>query len=437
MMLRLYTLLVHLALPLVLLRLFWRGLRAPGYRRGWGERFGRIASPPAPGGVWIHAVSVGEVQAISTLVRQLLRSRPDLPITLTTTTPTGAERVQALFGDEVTHCYFPYDLPWIMARFLAAVRPALAVLVETEIWPNLLRGCRQRGIPVMLANGRLSERSARGYQRVGRFAREVFRQLHLVAVQSRSDAERFMRLGLPAERVRVTGSIKFDMRIPASLVEQTDVMRRVFGEGRPVWVAASTHEGEEEQVLEAHSQVLEALPSALLVLVPRHPERFDRVAGLCRRWGLTSLRRSAGEPPGAEIQVLVGDTMGELTLFLGAADAAFIGGSLVEVGGHNMLEASAQGVPVAFGPHVFNFAVIAELLREKGGAVQVADGAELGRVMARWLADASERSRIGEHGRRVVERNRGALERLFHLIQANLPKPSAPPAARPGNTPAV
>ena len=417
---RLYSFLLHLALPLVVARLLWRSLRAPAYRRRLGERFGRFQGGPEPGGVWIHAVSVGEVQAIEPLVRHLRETRPELPITLTTTTPTGSERVRSLFGGQVFHVYFPYDLSWCLRPFLQRVRPRLLVMVETEIWPNLLKLCAERGITTLLANGRLSARSARGYARLGRFIRRTFRRIGRVAAQSREDAQRFIALGVPASRVTVTGSIKFDQRLPASVGERSQVMKRLFGEDRPVWVAASTHEGEEELLLAAHRRVLETLPDALLVLVPRHPERFDRVAALVRREGLSLVRRSEERPCDAGTRVFLGDTMGELPLFIGAAEVAFIGGSLVERGGHNMLEASAQGVPVVFGPHVFNFPAISALLLEREAAVQVRDAEELSEVVSRWLGDASERSRIGENGRRVVEENRGAIDRLVEMVESLL-----------------
>jgi len=411
----LYTLVLYLLLPGVLLRLAWRGLRAPGYRERWAERFGRLTRTPAPGGVWIHAVSVGEVQAIEPLVRHLRERYPRLAITITTSTPTGSERVKLLFGADVFHAYCPYDLPFAVRHFLEQVRPRMLIMVETEIWPNLLALCAARKIPALLANGRLSPRSARGYGRLGGFTRQVFSGISAVAAQSSADAERFIRLGVPADRVVVTGSIKFDMRIPASVQEQIQVLRRAWGD-RPVWVAASTHEGEDEQVLTAHRAILDKVPSTLLVLVPRHPERFERVATLVSRHGFELCRRSLDQPCGEGIQVFLGDTMGELPVFLGGADVAFIGGSLVKVGGHNMLEAAAQGVPVVFGPHVFNFSGIARLLRDREAGVMVEDAGSLAAQVAAWLRDASERSRIGENGRQVVEENRGALRRLARLV---------------------
>jgi 3-deoxy-D-manno-octulosonic-acid transferase len=415
----LYTLILYISLPLVLLRLYWRSLKNPDYRRRIPERFGRLSTPMVKGCLWLHTVSVGETQAAEPLVRRLQKQFPDLPIVLTTTTPTGSDRVKRLFGDSVIHTYFPYDLPFAINGFLNTLQPRLLVMMETEVWPNLLALCERQSIPTVLANARLSERSARGYARLGPFTRETFGRIGLVAAQSPADAERFLGLGLPSDRVRVTGSIKFDMRLPASLREQAEAMRRTWG-GRPVWVAASTREGEDEQVLDAHRKVLRALPEALLVLVPRHPERFDRVALLCQREGFVAARRSTGEPCGPETRVLLGDTMGELTLFLAAADVAFVGGSLVPTGGHNVLEPAALGLPVVFGPHMFNFAMISRMLLAEGAALKVTSAAALADVVASWLSDANLRARFGENGLRVVEANRGALERLFDIIRGYL-----------------
>lgn len=411
----LYTVLLGLSLPFVFLRLLWRSRRVSGYRQRWGERLGIFVPPARQGGLWVHAVSVGEVQAVLPLVHALLERHPDLPITLTTTTPTGSDQVQRLLGDQVFHVYLPYDLPFALEGFIRRVRPRHLLMVETEIWPNLLAACANHGISTLLANARLSERSARRYARLGRFTRETFAGIGLIAAQSKADAKRFRHLGLPAERVVVTGSIKFDVQIAASIEEQAQVMRRLWAD-RPTWAAGSTHHGEDEQILAAHKLVMRQVPRALLVLVPRHPERFERVAQLCRREGMRVARRSLSQVVTGGIHVYLADTMGELPVILGAADAAFIGGSLVPVGGHNMLEASAQGVPVCFGPHVFNFAAISDLLLREHGAMQVVDATGLGRVISTWLADGGARAACGEHGLKVVKANRGALQRLLALV---------------------
>ncbi len=317
----------------------------------------------------------------------------------------------------ISHLIFP-----LLSRgFLKAAQPKILVMMETEVWPNLLAECERENIPTILANARLSERSAKGYARLGSFARETFGRISLVAAQSPADAERFLGLGVKSDRVRVTGSIKFDVRIPALVNEQAEALRRTWG-GRPVWVAASTREGEEELILAAHRQVLRQLPQALLVLVPRHPERFDKVALLCQRDGFTYARRSADDLCRSETAVYLGDTMGELILFLSAADVAFVGGSLVPTGGHNVLEPAALGLPVIFGPHMFNFAMVSRMLLAEGAAVEVADVDALTKWIVDWLSDANLRAVYGENALRVVEANRGALDRLFDILQTYLEK---------------
>ncbi len=414
-----YTLVLYLALPLVLLRLLWRSRLAPGYRQRWGERFGRFPSLNIQGSIWIHAVSVGEVQAVEPLVRRLIALHPDIPIVITTSTPTGSDRVRKLFHDAVHHVYFPYDLPFAIKGFLRRSSPRMLLMVETEIWPNLLGICAEAGIFTLLGNARLSEKSARGYSRMGMFTRNTLRRIDLVAAQGQTDADRFIQLGVPSSKVVITGSIKFDIHIQASLLERASVLRSQWGD-RPIWVAASTHEGEESELLLAHHRIRATLPEALLVLVPRHPERFDRVADLCKQSGFSVVRRSSGEPVAADSALFLGDSMGELPLFLAAADAVFVGGSLIRKGGQNPLEAATLGKPVLFGPHMFNFAAISEMLQQQDAAAMIADDADLAKVMVRWLSDASERSRIGENGRSIVEQNRGAMERLLALVEQQL-----------------
>jgi len=427
---QIYSLLLWLLLPLVLLRLFWRSRWAPAYRERWQERIGRYDPSPRPADVWIHAVSVGEVQAAQPLIRHLLRERQS--VLVTTTTPTGARRLQDLLADAVQHCYTPLDLSWIMGRFLDRVSPRLVLVIETEIWPNMLNACELRGIDVMLVNARLSARSARGYARVRRFSAETMGRFALIAAQGVDDAARFESLGVDPARIAVTGSIKFDVQLPASLMERAEVMRRAWGVNRPVWVAASTREGEEELLLAAQERVQLRHPDALLVLVPRHPERFARVAVLVQRRGMALARRSLQDSCEAETAVYLGDTMGELPVFLAAADVAFVGGSLVPTGGHNLLEAAAVGVPVLIGPHCFNFAEVTRLLVEREAAVQIADAAELADWLTRWLGDAAERARIGENGLQAIEQNRGALQRLVKLVDARLGLEDTSPSQRAG-----
>jgi 3-deoxy-D-manno-octulosonic-acid transferase len=407
----LYTAVLRALLPFVLLRLLWRSLRAPTYRERIGERLAR-GRPAARADVWIHAVSVGEVQAATPLIRHLLEREPPLRLLVTTTTPTGAVRLREQVGDRVAHRFTPYDLPGVLDRFLDQVTPRLAIVIETEIWPNTLAACEARAIPTLLANARLSARSARGYARLVGLTRETLRRFTLIAAQSEPDATRFIALGADPARVQVTGSIKFDLEQPANLAERAAALRAQWGQHRAVWVAASTHEGEEIPLLAAHVRIRSVFPDALLVLVPRHPERFDRVAELVHKQGLALARRSRQDPCDADTAVFLGDTMGELPVFLAAADAAFIGGSLVPTGGHNLLEAAAAGTPVVVGPHHFNFATITALLCDAGGALEVADADALAEVLIRWLGDAEERASVGARARRVVDANRGALDRL-------------------------
>jgi 3-deoxy-D-manno-octulosonic-acid transferase len=411
-----YTILLYLLAPAVLLRLAWRGLRAPAYLRRWPERFGFIEPALGEQVIWLHAVSVGEVQAAQPLIRALLERYPDHSLLVTTVTPTGSARVQALFGSEVAHVYAPYDLPGAVVRFFERVRPCLAIVMETELWPNLFTACRRRSIPLLLLNARLSGKSVRGYRRVRTLAAQTLAAVTRIAAQGEADARRFVSLGADSARVVVTGNLKFEQRIVPSLLERAEVLRREWGSGRPVWIAASTHEGEDELVLDVFRQLRRQFADCLLVLVPRHPERFEPVTELCRQRGLRTVLRSSREPCTAETQVFIGDSMGELPLFYAASDVAFVGGSLVHHGGHNLLEPAALGIPVVTGPHVFNFTEICDLLLAADACRKVESVAGLERVVREWLADANARHRVGEQGRRVVERNRGALAAVLEMI---------------------
>ncbi len=425
-----YTLALYLLLPALLLRLGLRGLRNRGYWRRWPERFGFIAPLARPADLWVHAVSVGEARAAAPLVEYLLDARPGLDIVVTTMTPTGSDQVRELFAQRVAHTYVPYDFPDAVARFLSRVRPRCAIIMETEIWPNIVHACQQRAIPVMFANARLSEKSYANYTRIVRLIRPTLRCVQAFAVQSERDARRLHRLGVSPAVIEVTGSVKFDVKLPASLAEVAQVLRREWGQQRPVWIAGSTHEGEESAVLDAFRTLRQRHPDLLLVLVPRHPERFNPVVRRCERDGLKVARRSAtslGLAP--EIEVLVGDTMGELTLFYAASDIAFVGGSLAPVGGHNVLEPAALGVPVVCGPHMFNFQDISELLVEHGAGIIIDAGAELAPVIGDLLADPDRRFRMGEAGRHLIEENRGALRKTIAVLAAVAPSLGLPDPA--------
>ncbi|MCQ4240382.1 lipid IV(A) 3-deoxy-D-manno-octulosonic acid transferase [Stutzerimonas stutzeri] len=410
----LYTLLFHLGLPLVFLRLLWRARRAPAYAKRIGERFALGLPELKPGGIWVHAVSVGESIAAAPMIRELMARYPELPITITCMTPTGSERIQALFDDSVQHCYLPYDFPWAASRFLDRAQPKLAVVMETELWPNHIHQCVRRGIPVALANARLSERSARGYARFARLTAPMLAELSLIAVQTEAEAERFRRLGARAECVEVTGSIKFDLTIDPALPKKAAELRSQWNAvNRPIWIAASTHAGEDEILLAAHRQLLATHPDALLILVPRHPERFAAVYELCRKQDFSTVRRSQNEPPEATTQVVLGDTMGELLFLYALADIAFVGGSLVPTGGHNLLEPAALGKPVLTGPHLFNFLDIAAQLRDAGALFEITSAAELAKEVEALWGDPARTERMRSAGYSVLQNNQGALARLL------------------------
>ena len=412
----LYTLLFHLGLPLVAIRLWLRARKAPAYARRIGERFALNLPVMQPGGIWVHAVSVGESIAAAPMIRELLKRYPQLPITVTCMTPTGSERIQALFANEprIQHCYLPYDLPWAAARFLERVKPKLGVIMETELWPNHIHQCAKRGIPVALANARLSERSAKGYARFAGLTRPMLEEMSLIAVQTEAEAERFRLLGARPECVEVTGSIKFDLSIdPQLLIKARELREQWQAQERPVWIAASTHEGEDEIVLAAHRQLLASYPNALLILVPRHPERFNSVFELCRREGFATVRRSSGESVEAQTQVLLGDTMGELLFLYALADSAFVGGSLVPNGGHNLLEPAALAKPVLSGPHLFNFLEIAAKLRDAAALEEVDDAQGLAVAVQRLFELPQDAQRMAQAGLKVMQLNQGALQRLL------------------------
>jgi 3-deoxy-D-manno-octulosonic-acid transferase len=423
-----YSLLLYLLLPFALVRLLVRAARNSDYRRRVGERFG-FSGPRATGSIWVHAVSVGEARGAAPLVRALMAAEPGRRVLITTMTPTGSETVRSLFGDAVDHCYVPWDLPGAVRRFLDRTQPRAALIMETEIWPNLFHACAQRDIPIVMANMRMSERSARRYARFPGLTRNTLALAEVLAAQTNDDAARLGRLGAPDARLHVTGSIKFDLSLPADYAQQTAALRAVLGAERPVWIAASTHEGEDGIVLDAHRALRQRFPDMLLMLAPRHPERFAAVARLASTRGFrTGLRtgQRAGVALSPDTEVLVCDTMGELQLLYGAADVAFVGGSLVPTGGHNLLEPAAAGIPVVFGPHMFNFDEIARLALARRAGVQVNDLKGLIAAVGSYFDDCAARLDAGTRGKQMVEANRGALGRLLGLTAPILARPHGP-----------
>lgn len=426
-----YTLLLYAATPLILVRLWWRGRRQPAYRQRIAERFGRVPPPTGLIEVWVHAVSVGESVAAAPLIEALLKRHGEGRVWVTTTTPTGSARITALFGARVHHSYIPYDWPDAVSRFLARVKPRRVVVMETELWPNLFRALARRGIPLVVANARLSPRSYRRYARLASAMGRVLSDCQLIAAQSEADAERFRQLGAP--RVKAIGNLKFDLEIPEERVEEGRRLRAWIGADRPVWVAASTHEGEEDIVLDAHRKARSQFKDLLLILVPRHPERFNKVGTLAMRRGFVYRRHTGldlSQPPqGGKAfmgNLIIGDTMGQMFTYLAAADVAFVGGSLVDVGGHNVLEPAALGLPVLFGPHMHNFEDARRLLLEHDAAFEVEDAHDLATHVAELFMVPERRRECGAAGREAVAGNRGAVERLLEIID-RLPATREPP----------
>jgi 3-deoxy-D-manno-octulosonic-acid transferase len=414
-----YSALLWLLLPVTLYHLVWRGLRQREYLLRWSERYAQLEALPElpPGALWVHAVSVGEVNAAIPLVNALRERHPGRPLLITTITPTGSARVRALWGEGVHHVYLPYDLHGMVRRFLERVRPSLVVVIETELWPNLFVACARAEVPVVIANARLSERSLRGYRWLGPLIRLALSGVRLIAAQSEADAARFRVLAGDEARIEVTGNLKFDQPLPRASREEA-LAWRAAGGARPTWVAASTHAGEEDAVLEAHQRLRERWPEALLLWAPRHPERFGAVAERVREAGLPLRRRSVERSPDAGCAVFLIDSLGELPGFLAAGDVAFVGGSLVEIGGHNLLEPAALGLPVLSGPHTFNFAEISAMLHAAGALETVSDAAGLAAAVDRLLARPEEARRRGREGRQRVDRERGALARTLALIES-------------------
>lgn len=418
----LYTVLLYLIQPLIWLRLWLRGRKAPAYRKRWAERYGYCAGKVKPDGILLHSVSVGETLAAVPLVRALRHRYPAMPITVTTMTPTGSERAASAFGKDVHHVYLPYDLPGSMNRFLDNVNPRLVIIMETELWPNMIALLHQRNIPLVIANARLSARSAKGYKKLGKFMQQLLQRITLIAAQNQEDGERFISLGLKRSQLTVTGSLKFDISVTPELAARAITLRRQWAPRRPVWIATSTHEGEESIILEAHRKLLARFPNLLLILVPRHPERFPTAREMTQKAGFSYTLRSSGEIPSGSTQVVIGDTMGELMLLYGIADLAFVGGSLVERGGHNPLEAAAHAIPVLMGPHTFNFKDICAKLAQADGLITVTDADSLDKEIGTLLTDEDYRLYYGRHAVEVLHQNQGALQRLLQLLEPHLPQ---------------
>lgn len=411
----------YILVPGVVLFMLWRSRKQPAYRRRMLERFGYVKRLRGKPVIWIHAVSMGEVIAAEPLVNALLELKPDHQILVTTITPTGSERVVAAWGDRVEHYYLCYDLYHAVKRFVSRAQPVYGFILETELWPNLYRQAQRSGAKLMLCNARLSSKSMSGYLKVPgpKVIADTLACLTVVAAQTEADRQRYIELGVSSACVEVAGNVKFDLKLPDDMPEREAIIRRLFGD-RPVWVAASTHPGEEEIALETHRRVLQVIPTALLVLVPRHPDRFKEVADTLKRQQWAAVTRSSGHNCTPTTQVFLGDTMGEMLSFYAASDVAFVAGSFAQVGGHNVLEPAALKKPVVCGPQLYNFERIAEQLRQVEGMRQVEDANELAAVVTHWLQEPDAAAKIGNAAYRLVASNRGALARHLEIIERDI-----------------
>ncbi|MFD0966576.1 lipid IV(A) 3-deoxy-D-manno-octulosonic acid transferase [Seminibacterium arietis] len=420
----LYTVLMYLIQPFVLLFMLLRSIKSPNYRKRLPERYGIYHKLTAlqPNGIIIHAASVGEVIAATSLIKKIQQNYPHLPITVTTVTPTGSERVKSAFGDSVFHVYLPYDLPYSIQKLIQFVQPKLCIVIETEIWPNLIHQLYLRQTPFIIANARLSARSSQRYALVKNIIQPILQEITLIAPQDKISEKRYLQLGYNSLKLKLTGNIKFDLVIKNKLLADINELKLSLGK-RPIWIAASTHEGEEEIILQSHRSLLQQFPNLLLILVPRHPERFSFVENLAKNQKLNYVLRSQNITPQADTQILIGDTMGELMLLYGVSDVAFVGGSLVKHGGHNPLEPASFKLPIISGKHTFNFPEIFGKLCDVRGVIQIASDSEtLARTVKIFLNSPSLRYQYGNASHKVLTENRGALQRLFNLLKPFLEK---------------
>ena len=415
-MLFFYSSLFYFLIPFILLRLLWRSIKAPAYRYRWRERFALYNKKFPQGVIWFHAVSVGEAEALFPLVRQIQKQHPDAKLLITTTTPTGSARVKAVMQETVVHVYLPYDVPDAVNRFMQCFKPKLAVIMETEIWPNLFLYCGKNNIPLYIINARLSEKSSRGYQKIPALVHPALAAVKLIAAQTHDDANRFIAIGADAGKVLTLGNIKFDVEIPQSIIAQGLQIKADLFAGRFVWMIASTHKDEEAIFLEIYKEIKHKIPELLLVLVPRHPERFADVKKLCEQFQLTVVMRTAGERVYPETDVYLVDTMGELKMLYAASDVAFVGGSMVPRGGHNILEAAAVGVPVMFGPYMVNFKEIARGVLSHNAAIQCQNKEDIVNSMLALYEQPLYRETLAEKGKAFVRQNQGAIARICEIL---------------------
>ena len=409
-----YRILVYCLIPAFLIGLWLKGSKNPAYRHYIHERFGFGKNPKPAYDLWIHAVSVGEVRAIDPLIKRLANTHT---ILVTVTTPTGRETANSLFAELADIRYLPYDIGYCVRHFLNAAKPKQAIVAETEVWPNLINNTKKREIPLAYVNVRLSDRSFKRYQKVRRFSRFVFNQIDIIAAQSQSDADRLKTLGVDDDKIEVTGSMKFDLQMPLNIQEKAETFRQTLETQRSIWICGSTRDGEEQQLIAVYQHLKKTNPDLLLVIVPRHPERFDEVAKLCHDMGLNLVRRTDNSTSiQQQVDVYLGDTLGELGLLYAASDVAFVGGSLMPLGGQNILEPCALGVPVLFGPHMFNFEEISQIVSQAGAGICVEDQQDLEKKLNELLHDSAKREAMSTQGLTLIDQHKGALDKIIALL---------------------
>lgn len=412
-----YTLLLLLACPFLLLGLYKKKPGKPSFGARWKEHWGITPKTEAISPIWIHAVSVGETIAITPVIKAMKKNNPNQAIVLTTTTSTGAEQAEKL-GDLVEHRYMPIDFSWCVAGFIRSIKPQKMLIMETELWPNTLHTVSKAGIPITVLNARLSEKSCQRYAKFQSVFNLLAKNITQILCQHGEDARRFERLGIDKNALHVTGTIKFDITIPTSTIEASQSLRIKLGANRPIWIASSTHQGEDEILFQAHKQLLEVIPNALMLIVPRHPERFESVTELSKKSGFETITRTSNHSVSEGVQVYIGDTMGEMLILLGAADVCFMAGSLIgdKVGGHNLLEPAALGMPLINGPSYFNFSDITKQLLDNNAVVICETPNEIEEQLATLLSQPEKAKEMGQAALNVVEKNRGALGRTLACL---------------------
>jgi 3-deoxy-D-manno-octulosonic-acid transferase len=414
----LYSAVFYLIIPFVLLRLYWRGFKTPHHRQRWHERFALYSQPYPQDVIWFHAVSVGEVEALFPLVKQV-QKLSDSPILITTMTPTGSARVKALLGESVAHVYVPYDLPDAVSRFMQCFKPKLAVMIETEIWPNLFAYCGKNNIPLYIVNARIAARSVANYQKMSALIHPALAKVSLIATQTEDDKQHFIAIGGIKDKVENLGNIKFDVEITPDIIEQGLRLKANVFKNRFVWLIASTHKDEEAIFLPLYAILKAKIPELLLVIVPRHQQRFAEVKKLCESQ-LTTVMRSSNAPVNAQTDLYVVDSIGELKMFYATADIAFVGGSMVAAGGHNILEAAAVGVPVLFGPYMTNFKEIANGVLKQQAAIQCQTTEEIVQAVLNLYEQPTYRDELCARGKTFIRDNQGTVARICKLFESAL-----------------